>query len=198
MNRENIEADLFSFGILAMAVRYNNESREFLGTLDKHGLRLNAVIMATLFGKLETTYEFIGILIEILLSFTENFGRKHSVSDMIALLQIADRRKVRPDGKMLQSLESFYTNFRNTILKRERKKAGEEVFVYKDFAYDAERGFEGWKRFRELYKDYLVRTEMEMPAHPWKQFLTSRDIEVSDSVPAVQEILQTPYKSIQK
>ena len=117
---------------------------------------------------------------------------------MIALLQIADRRKVRPDGKMLQSLESFYTNFRNTILKRERRKAGEEVLVYKDFAYDAERGFEGWKRFRELYKDYLVRTEMEMPAHPWKQFLTSRDIEVSDSVPAMQEILQTPYKSIQK
>ena len=62
MNRENIEADLFSFGILAMAVRYNNESREFLGTLDKHGLRLNAVIMATLFGKLETSKRLMNSL----------------------------------------------------------------------------------------------------------------------------------------
>ena len=51
MNREGIEADLFSFGILAMAVRHTNESREFIGTLDNYGLRLNAVIMATLFGR---------------------------------------------------------------------------------------------------------------------------------------------------
>ena len=50
MNREGIEADLFSFGILAMAVRHTNESREFIGTLDNYGIRLNAVIMATLFG----------------------------------------------------------------------------------------------------------------------------------------------------
>ena len=53
MNRENIEADLFTFGILAMAVRLTNERREFIGTLDEHGLRLNAVIMATLFGTLK-------------------------------------------------------------------------------------------------------------------------------------------------
>ena len=53
MNRENIEADLFTFGILAMSVRLTNERREFIGTLDEHGLRLNAVIMATLFGTLK-------------------------------------------------------------------------------------------------------------------------------------------------
>ena len=119
---------------------------------------------------------------------------------MIALLQIADRRKVRPDGKMLQSLESFYTSFRNAILKRERRTTGqgEEEFVHRGFAYDAERGFKSWNRFCDLYKDYLVRTEMEMPAHPWKQFLTSRDIEVSDSVPQVKAILQTSNNSIQK
>ena len=115
---------------------------------------------------------------------------------MISLLQIADRREVRPDGKMLQNLESFYTSFRNAILRRERR--GDKGFVHKAFEFDAERGFEGWKRFRELYKDYLARTEMEMPAHPWKQFLTSRDIEVSDNVPAVKEILQTPRVPIQK
>ena len=115
---------------------------------------------------------------------------------MVSLLQIADRRKVRPDGKMLQRLESFYTSFRNAILKRER--GGDKTFVHKAFEFDAERGFEGFKRFRELYKDYLARTEMEMPAHPWKQFLTSRDIEVSENVPAVKEILETPRLPIQK
>ena len=198
MNRENIEADLFTFGILAMAVRLTNERREFIGTLDEHGLRLNAVIMATLFGTLKGHKSLLSVSHATVLS--ENFGRRHRVSDMITLLQIADRRQVRPDKKMLQSLESFYTSFRNAILKRERRKPGEGEggFVHKAFAYDAERGFEGWKRFSELYKDYLVRTEMEMPAHPWKQFLTSRDIEVSDSVPQVKAILQTSNNSIQK
>ena len=203
MNRENIEADLFSFGILAMTVRNTNESREFIDTLDKHGLRLNAVIMSSLFGtpsQLLSTLSLVSQSHRILSSYTESFGRRHRVSDMIALLQIADRRKVRPDGKMLQSLESFYTSFRNAILKRERRTTGqgEEEFVHRGFAYDAERGFKSWNRFCDLYKDYLVRTEMEMPAHPWKQFLTSRDIEVSESVPAVEAILQMPYNAPQK
>ena len=122
MNRESIEADLFSFGILAMAVRFTNERKEFIGTLDKHGLRLNAIIMTTLFG---------------------NFGGRHMVTDMITLLTIADRRKVRPDMKMLQSLEAFYTSFRNAILKQERQKSNDkEGRVHKEFAYDAERGFQ--------------------------------------------------------
>ena len=54
MNRENVEADLFTFGILAMAVRSYNESKEFISTLDLHGLRLNAVIMTTLFGTMKS------------------------------------------------------------------------------------------------------------------------------------------------
>ena len=122
------------------------------------------------------------------------------MSDMIALLQIADRRKVKPSGKMLQRLETFYTDFRDSILKHERKvsRDWESTAKQRSFAHEAERGFKGWKRFRELYKDYLVRTEREMPAHPWRQFLTSRDIEVSSSVPAVADILQTTNEALRK
>ena len=122
------------------------------------------------------------------------------VSDMIALLQIADRRKVKPNDKMLLRLETFYTEFRDSILKHERKVSRDLEWTAKqrNFAYEAEGGFKEWKRFRELYKDYLVRTEREMPAHPWRQFLTSRDIEVSSSVQAVADILRTPNEALRK
>jgi hypothetical protein len=52
-----------------------------------------------------------------------------------------------------------------------------------------EREFKDWRAFCEYYKEWLGRTEMEMPTHPWKQFLTARDVELRDEVPGVNEIL---------
>ena len=42
---------------------------------------------------------------------------------------------------------------------------------------DIESGNPGWKRYIEVYRAWLEKSQIEYPTHPWKQFLTFKDLE---------------------
>ena len=54
---------------------------------------------------------------------------------------------------------------------------------------DKKNDYADFRKFRNFYKEWLGRTEVDLPDHPWKQFMTQKDLENKDRDDMIKEIL---------
>ncbi len=150
---------------------------------------------------------------EILGTLVNNACRTMDPTFVTFALGKAEASGLDPSPRLLRDLERFHHNFRRHVLFLEREKRPPEAettdvsvrgakksgsndrnFVPPAVRRDRdERGFAGWREFRERYAGWLARAEVDAgaEAHPWRQYLNRRDVERArhgDS--AVRDILE--------
>lgn len=161
MHEHGAEVDLVTYMCLANSCKSNQETFRLIEDLEAQDIRLNA--------------EIAGVLIK-------NAGLRQSPRDVHNLLKVAIRHGVRPNADMLNYLEIFYRQFHDNLIAYEKFQVTKVPMKYplsRKALWEVKEGFPYWRKFIELYSDWLKTTEADLPGHPWEQYLTSRDLERS-------------------
>merc|ERR1712080_677084 len=99
------------------------------------------------------------------------------------------KENLKPDFQTTATLEKFYHKCQHILILLEKDRVGdiEELkknkYGAKILKQDLSAGSGKWRRYVSQYKVWLEKTEIDYPNHPWKQFLTSKDIELSKTGP---------------
>ncbi|TRY68306.1 hypothetical protein TCAL_07477 [Tigriopus californicus] len=127
--------------------------------------------------------------IEILHVFLKGAAMRKSPRDVLLFMQIMDRNAIKPNPRVLKTLEKFNQIFKNLVKQWER---GEKDLYQlpKPMHYEVKNGFEYWTKFAHFYKSWLRKTEMDPLEHPLKQYLTDKDMKKADEgVPYLKRII---------
>ena len=111
--------------------------------------------------------------LQIMTSLIRIGGMKCMIPGVVTrLLKTMDSLHMKPDKICVETLERFNQQYRKQVLAHERGKPCH--FAVKK---ELERGAPDWREFGSYYYDWLRRTDMILPEHPWDQYLTQKDIE---------------------
>ena len=158
----DLAPDIATFGCLAMTCRNDVSSKRLLKDMHTSGIRPN---------------------IQIITALLSNACYRCSFEHIEMLLSLLTANGVVPNIKTIQILERFYFTCRELIVSLEKygvdgtdhlRSMKRHVTILHE---DIESGNPGWKRYIEVYRAWLEKSQIEYPTHPWKQFLTFKDLE---------------------
>ena len=162
MNDFDVAPDIATFGCLAMTCNSDKLSLKLLKDMNTNGIKPN---------------------VQIVTALLNNACRRYSFSNVHILLNVMSRENIHPTKQTIATLEHFYAKCREMIVTIDKSKdsdtkgLNESFFGYKILKEDIDNGSKLWRKHVIVYTKWLERTEIEYPSHPWKQFLTSKDIE---------------------
>ena len=167
MGEFDLAPDIATYGCLAVACTNDRMSKKLLQDMHASRLRPN---------------------VQIITSLIRNAAYRFSLSEVLRLLHQMSINQIQPDIKTLKTLERFYHKYQDLHVRIEKYGYSENAFKYKKLRLNAgavyedlRHGSPAWKNYIKNYKIWLQKTEVECPSHPWKQFLTSRDIELVET-----------------
>lgn len=164
INEFDLAPDIATFGCLAMTCNNNNLSTQLLKDLKDNGIKPN---------------------IEILTSLLRNACHRCAFQHIEMLLNTMSKLNLKPNLQTTETVEKFYHKCQNLLILLEKDRVGEIEKLTKDHRRikilqdDLSAGSVKWRRYVNQYKLWLRKTEIDYPDHPWKQFLTSRDLDLT-------------------
>jgi len=128
------------------------------------------LVGATLRNSLETVK-----MVDLHLLNHKNLCRTPSILNInnFQLLQEFPRYQLKADDRSILTLESFHKSYQMEVKKIEKGSPDVNKFVLK--AFESGEGPQNWKLFLDVYENWLRQTKVELPSHPWKQYLTEKD-----------------------
>ena len=94
---------------------------------------------------------------------------------VLSLLKIMNFHQIKPDARLIGTLEKFVDRYRQYVIQLESGKnhngKSVPIVVQKEF----EKGLPNWKAFFQFYENWLKNTQVELPESQWKQYKTKRD-----------------------
>ena len=158
MAEYRVAPDILTYGGLAMCTRESGRHiYNFLADLKRLGVALNVEIASQLVG---------------------NAVHLMNGNAVAAVLKMCKEQNVKPNRRMLKKLDGFNEKIRDQVLLLE-KTSGETVEsllkrrkIHTSVVNDMKKGFPAYRNFRETYLNWLRE-------HPWRQFLSERDLERS-------------------
>ena len=106
---------------------------------------------------------------------------------VFCMLHMMDQDGIVPGPKLLRKLEKFHGRAKKQVLAAEESGSFKIPYHVK---LDKANNYAKYRQFSAFYKEWLARTEMEAPVHPWKQFLTQKDIDMKDRDDIIQKVLE--------
>jgi len=163
-----VAPDIVTFGVLALCVRSRRASDTLLKDLDARGHRANEQILNTLVRAAE---------------------RHRDAAWAADLVGAISRHMGRATPKLLTYLENFRRRYAKEVRLVERAK--EKVKLDKDNqenfqAHPAivievdQHNLANWSHFLSVYENFLKSSEVEPQVHPWRQFLTEKDMKTAE------------------
>lgn len=145
-----------TFGCLAMCCHSTKMIKQFLATMTRQNVRPNMIILTTLM---------------------KNASFRKNPHDMVVLLQKLDQHSLTPDVKLLKVVDQFFQTYRAEVLAIERgSDAAASSASSAAVTEEVNNGLPNWKEFCAYYKEWLAETKVEQPQHPWRQYVTDKDI----------------------
>ena len=171
INEFDLAPDIATFGCLALTCNNNLLSTQLLNDLKETGIKPNIEILTALLGNACHRCAFLHIEM---------------------LLNTMSKLKVKPNLLTTETLEKFYHKCQNLVILLEKDNVGEieklkstgkwksqDHWRVKILQDDLKADSVKWRRYVNQYKIWLQKTEIDYPNHPWKQFLTSKDLELN-------------------
>eukprot|EP00096_Caligus_rogercresseyi_P014083 TRINITY_DN6618_c0_g1_i1.p1 TRINITY_DN6618_c0_g1~~TRINITY_DN6618_c0_g1_i1.p1 ORF type:complete len:474 (+),score=91.37 TRINITY_DN6618_c0_g1_i1:358-1779(+) len=147
--RRGLEPEVRTYGILAMTCHKSCHMHSLVRDMKNSGIRLNNEILGALLSRPISNFH---------------------ISDIIFLLKLSRRSKLKISPRVLSKVENFQLTFKREVLKYERSES-----THPCLAYHIQNKFSAWETFQKEYKVWLRSVHMESTEHEWKQFLTSAE-----------------------
>ena len=167
----DLAPDIATFGCLAMTCFNDKLMFNLLKDMNNSGIKPNVQIITALLKSACYRCSFKGVEV---------------------MLDIMTKRNIKPTIQTITTLEHFYQTCRKIIISLERgdtkEKLNHSTMIVKVLKDDLSKGSILWSRHLTIYTKWLEKTEIAYPSHPWKQFLTSKDIEKSKIGPEAKRI----------
>ena len=129
--------------------------------------------------------------VQIVTALLRSACKRYSFQNIEVLLSILSRENIKPTIKTITTLEHYYQKCRGLIVQLDRKKelakVDENFIGVKVLKSDINNGSNLWRRHVTIYSTWLKKTEIDNPSHPWKQFLTSKDLQKAVSGPETKK-----------
>ena len=166
INDFDLAPDIATFGCLAMTCNSDKTTFKLLKDMHEYGIKPN---------------------VQIVTALLRSACKRYSFQNIEVLLSILSRENIKPTIKTITTLEHYYQKCRGLIVqldsKKELAKVDENFIGVKVLKNDTNNGSKLWRRHVTIYSTWLKKTEIDYPSHPWKQFLTSKDLEKAVSGP---------------
>lgn len=167
----DLAPDIATFGCLAMTCSNDKLMFNLLKDMNISGIKPNVQIITALLKSACYRCSFKGVEV---------------------MLDIMTKRNIKPTIQTITTLEHFYQTCRKIIISLDRgdinEKLNHSTMIVKVLKDDLSKGSSLWSRHLTMYTSWLEKTEIDYPSHPWKQFLTSKDIEKSKIGPETKRI----------
>lgn len=170
INDFDLAPDIATFGCLAMTCNSDKTTFKLLKDMHEYGIKPN---------------------VQIITALLRTACKRYSFKNIEVLLSILSRENIKPTIKTITTLEHYYQKCRGLIVqldsKKELAKVDENFIGVKVLKNDINNGSNLWRRHVTIYSTWLKKTEIDYPSHPWKQFLTSKDLEKAVSGPETKK-----------
>ena len=167
----DLAPDIATFGCLAMTCSNDKLMFNLLKDMNTSGIKPN---------------------VQIITALLKSACHRCSFKGVEVMLDIMTKRNIKPTIQTIITLEHFYQTCRKIIILLDRGDSKEKLdhssTIVKVLKDDLSKGSSSWSRHLTLYTKWLEKTEIDYPSHPWKQFLTSKDIEKSKIGPEAKRI----------
>jgi len=151
MSEKEICPDIMTFGCLARCCKDYNSVKSFINDMDKMDVRMNKEILTTLLGNMCIALQ---------------------PSAVLRLLKVGVKHHIKPDKKMINTVERFYQTFRNFIILNEKGKKVPRMVLIEIEKHE----LNNWRRFVSYYnKTWLVTVVPDFNKNPNKQYYTEKD-----------------------
>ena len=158
----DLAPDIATFGCLAMTCSNDKLMFNLLKDMNSSGIKPN---------------------VQIITALLRSASKRCSFKSVEVMLDIMTKRNIKPTIQTITTLENFYQTCRKIIISLDRgdtkEKLDHSLVIVKVLKDDLSKGSSSWSRYLTTYTKWLEKTEIDYPSHPWKQFLTSKDIEKS-------------------
>jgi hypothetical protein len=113
------------------------------------------------------------------------------MNQLFQLLQEFPKYRLEADARTIGILETFHRTYQAEVRALERGSKEVKPAVRK--SYESKNGPQNWKMFLDVYDQWLRKTAVESNSHPWKQFLTEKDYELTrkGSLLAFQDVVKS-------
>ncbi|XP_045593921.2 pentatricopeptide repeat-containing protein 1, mitochondrial [Procambarus clarkii] len=140
MQEHQLLPDIITFGCLALGCRNLEDAIGLLREMEAAEFRPNLEIMTIL---------------------AKNSLLQQDYFFTLEMLKEMHQHNIEPDVNLLKLLESARTKARNTILQMEREKSSMKI---------SKRKMEGIRIYLLEYKNWLKKSPIQLPDHPWAQY----------------------------
>jgi len=142
-----MDIDIITFGVLALGCKNKNEAKDLIKNITDHGFRVNAEILGTMLG--QACYHF-------------NFGYVTYIMNMVK------HEEIKPNRLFMDRLNSFDNKIKDLMKKRKSRENNVPDFIQSNYFK------EGYRKFQNFYKKWLLEITIEEELHPWDQFKNYR------------------------
>jgi len=150
MTEYDISPDIMTFGSLARCCKDPKSVGSFLRDFEDLGGRLNK---------------------EILTSLIRNMCVALKPAAIARLLKMGEKQQIKPDKRMLHTVERFYQTYRQFIILKEKGR----YVPYTVLLEMRENNLVNWENFVSYYKQWLARVKPDLNEDPLLQYKTIKD-----------------------
>lgn len=144
INKYELTPDIMTFGALALGCPTLQMASTFIDEMKKFGSHPN---------------------IEIAGSLARQACQGLDFSYMKYVLELMEEEDIKPDQRLLSTLEKTLSNTRKEIILREQGKEVRRLYQHGNLQAD-------FKEFFSFYEEWLKRMKFGCEAHPWLQYKT--------------------------
>ncbi|NP_001153853.1 pentatricopeptide repeat domain 1 [Acyrthosiphon pisum] len=144
---ENLSVDVVTFGVLALGCKNKNEAKDLIKMIADHGFRVNAEVLGTMLA--QACYHF-------------NFAY------VIYVMNMVKHEEIKPNKKFMDRLNRFDTTIKDLMKKRQNREQETPDFIQSYYFK------EGYRKFQNFYKKWLLEVTVDEELHPWDQFKNHR------------------------
>lgn len=195
------DIDFFNQLIKRRAFRKDYSSgKATLQLINKYGLSLDIMTFGNLALCCDSRFSALELLkdmkeneyrptVEILHVFLKSAAMRRSPRDVLLFLHIMDQNAIKPNPKVLKTVEKFNKIFKTHVKEWERGKKDLNGLP-KSVQHEVMNDFKHWYKFSSFYQSWLRRTKYDPLEHPLKQYLTEKDLKKADEgVPYLKKIV---------
>ena len=151
MAENDVCPDIMTFGSLARCCKTPKSVRTFLEDFESLGGRLNKEILTTLIGNM--------CIVALKPAAVER------------LLKLCLRQQIKPDKKMINTVERFYQTYRKFVILKEKG-----LYVpYPVVLEIRDNKLANWEKFVSYYKEWLGTVKPDLNEDPTLQYKTVKD-----------------------
>ncbi|KAK7002876.1 pentatricopeptide repeat-containing protein 1 mitochondrial [Biomphalaria glabrata] len=151
VSKLRLSPNMRTYAALALTCRTNKDAQEFLDTMKAANLEPTAEIMGHLIACSHLNYNY-----------------------KLSMLMKLEELCLKPTKETIFITESIIAKTKKLIIEAEKNKDDNNFVLSPQFQ-------KNFQKFLRFYKQWLQRTELPTPKHPWKAYEQTKDTESSDA-----------------